>query len=166
MLSGLLPSDGSDPEQLKERLLSARYAEVRMLFYLGKDVLRWIEQCEEFAQRTAPLCGQAIRGQSFADLLVRDPPAAVKAKLITWGVADYAAIFSRGIGLQALFTEPPPLPVLAEEFLCSYHRYADALFRCYLEAQPHRKLASENFHFDLYASGEYSRMLEAEWGTA
>src|SRR5579872_1099744 len=47
MLSGLIPSDGSDPEELKRRLLSGRYSEVRMLYFLGKDVFRWIDQCVE-----------------------------------------------------------------------------------------------------------------------
>jgi len=52
---------------------------------------------------------------------------------------------------------------LAEDFLRSYHRYADQLFRCYMDAQPHRSLQNANFRFELYASGEYSRMLEREW---
>ena len=39
MLSGLIPSDGTDPDDLKRRLLAGRYSEIRMLFYLGKDVL-------------------------------------------------------------------------------------------------------------------------------
>jgi hypothetical protein len=165
MLSGLIPNDGSDPEDLKHRLLAARYAEIRMLFFLGKDVLRWIEQCEEFIGHTPALRDAQIHAQSFAALLTKDPPPAVKSKLVDWGVADYASVFSRGIGLHALFTEPPPSDLLSPEFVCSYHRYADALFRCYVESQPHRAIACSNFHFDLYASGEYSRMLEEEWGT-
>src|ERR1019366_9552025 len=44
MLSGLIPTEGADPDELHRRLLSGRYAEMRMLFYLGKDVFRWIDQ--------------------------------------------------------------------------------------------------------------------------
>jgi len=48
MLSGLIPNDGSDQEDLKRRLLAGRYSEIRMLYFLGKDVFRWIEQCVEW----------------------------------------------------------------------------------------------------------------------
>jgi hypothetical protein len=33
-----------------------------------------------------------------------------------------------------------------------------------MDMQPHRSITAVNFRFDLYASGEYSRMLESEWG--
>src|SRR5579864_4590150 len=51
MLSGLIPGDGSDEEELKRRLLAGKYGEVRMLFYLGKDVFRWIDQCVDSTSR-------------------------------------------------------------------------------------------------------------------
>jgi|SRR5579872_5186263 len=165
ILSGLLPSDGSDPDELKRRLLSGRYAEIRMLFFLGKDVLRWIDQCMEWTDREPELQGLDIRQQSFAGLLTSHPPESVKEKLVRWGVADYVSIFSRAIGLNALFIQPPAFDGLAEEFLRGYHRYADYLYRCYVESEPHRSIESRNFEFELYASGEYSRMLESEWGT-
>jgi hypothetical protein len=88
----------------------------------------------------------------------------VKDKLANWGVADYPSIFSRALGLNALFTRPPEADLVAEEFLRNYHSYADSLFRCYMDMQPHRSITAVNFRFDLYASGEYSRMLESEWG--
>ena len=44
------------------------------------------------------------------------------------------------------------------------HRYPDFLYRCYMESEPYESLPSANFQFTLYASGEYSRMLETEWG--
>jgi hypothetical protein len=44
MLSGMVPSDGSDPDVLRRSVLAGRYAEVRLLCYLGKDVVRWIDQ--------------------------------------------------------------------------------------------------------------------------
>jgi hypothetical protein len=163
MLSGLIPTDGSNPDELKRRLLAGRYGEIRMLFYLGKDVHRWIEQCIEWAERVPELSEAEICGQSFAGLLTTNPPQTVKEKLTRWGVLDYVSIFSRAIGLNAMFAEPPAFESMSEEFLRNYHRYADCLYRCYMESQPHEKIASTNFRFDLYASGEYSRMLEAQW---
>jgi len=163
MLSGLIPGDGSDQEDLKRRLLAGRYAEIRMLYYLGKDILRWIEQCVEWGQRVPELSGAEIRPQSFAGLLTADPPAAVKEKLVRWGVVDHVSIFTRALGLNAMFIQPPAFDILAEEFLRNYHRYADFLYRCYMDSQPHRTLASANFRFALYASGEYSRLLESQW---
>jgi hypothetical protein len=165
MLSGLIPTDGSDEEALKRRLLAGRYSEMRMLFFLGKDVFRWLEQCIDWATRAPQLEVTDIQQQSFAGLLTSSPPDSVREKLIKWGVVDYMSIFSRAIGLDALFAEPPAFEALTEEFLRKYHRYADALFRCYMESQPHRMIAARNFRFELYASAEYSRMLETEWGT-
>jgi hypothetical protein len=164
MLSGLMPGDGSDPDELKRRLLGGRYAEVRMLFFLGKDVARWVEQCQEFVEHTEDLQNLDIRLQSFAGLLIQQPPENVRSKLMTWGVSDYASVFARGIGLYSVFTEPPKFDQLTAQFLTSYHHYADAMYSCYIGLQPHRKIGSANFHFELYASGEYSRLLEEQWG--
>jgi hypothetical protein len=163
MLSGLIPNDGTGEEALKQRLMTGRYAEFRMLFFLGKDVLRWMDQCVEWSSRVPELEQSEIFPQSFAGLLTANPPEPVKQKLIAWGVADYVSIFSRAIGLNSVFIDPPALPSLSEGFLRNYHRCADALFRCFMDSQAHSPIASENFHFDLYASGEYSRMLETEW---
>jgi len=164
MMAGFIPSDGVDQDDLKRRLMAGRHSEIRMLFYLGKDVRRWIGQCMESAARIPELEYAQIREQSFAGFLVSQPPVPVKDKLVGWGVADYPAIFSRALGLNAVFAEPPFLENLEEEFLRNYHRYADALFRCYMESQPHASIGEANFRFELYASGEYSRMLETEWG--
>ena len=167
MLAGLIPGDGSDTENLTRRLLAGRYAEVRMLYFLGKDVFRWIDQCMEWADRLPELRGTEVHPQSFAGLLTRKPPPLVSQKLIGWGVADYVSIFSRAIGLHVVFAAPPALDGLAEEFLRNYHRYGDSLFHCYMDDQ--LRTASRdagNFRFELYASGEYSRLLENEWGTA
>jgi len=163
MLSGLIPSDGTENEVLQRRLLAGRYAEIRMLFFLGKDVLRWIEQCDEFVERAPELAAAEVRAQSFAALLTGSPPPGVLAKLLSWGVADYASLFARGIGLKHAFAAPPPYDLLSTEFVSAYHRHADALFRCYMESQPYRTIGHQNFRFDLYASGEYTRMLETEW---
>jgi len=165
MLAGLIPSDGSDADELKRRLLGGRYSELRMLFFLGKDVLRWIDQCADWAERIPELAAAGeVRRQSFAGLLIGCPPALVRDKLLRWGVSDYSSIFARAIGINAVFADPPPCGLLAEEFLRGYHRYADYLYRCYMDSQPHLTITSANFRFDLYASGEYSRMLEAQWG--
>jgi hypothetical protein len=163
MLSGMIPSDGSDQQDLHRRLLAGRYSEIRMLFFLGKDVLRWIEQCVECSQRVPELRGAGIRAQSFAALLTADPPAAVQEKLVRWGVVDYVSIFTRAVGLNAMFIQPPAFDTLAEDFLRNYPRYADCLYRCYMGSEPYGRVGSANFHFDLYASGEYSRLLESEW---
>lgn len=166
MLSGLIPSDGSDPEDLARRLLIGRYTEVRMLFFVGKDVFRWIGQCLECIERIPELDGSDIHAQSLAGLITTSPPEGVKAKLIRWGVADHSAIFSRAVGLNAMFREPPEDEMLTEGFLRGYHRYADALYRSYMQSHPHRRITSANFHFDLWASGEYARMLESGWNGA
>ena len=165
MLSGLIPSDGTDPEALQKRMLCGRYAEIRMLFFLGKDVFRWVNQCLDWAARAPQLATMEVRAQSFAGLLTEGTPAVVKEKLETWGVADYNSIFSRAIGLNTLFTAPPAFDVLSEEFLRNYHRYADALYRCFMQLEPHLIVAPRNFRFDLFASGEYSRLLESESDT-
>jgi hypothetical protein len=164
MLSGLMPSDGTDPQELRRRLFAGRYSEIRMLYFLGKDVFRWIEQCGEWVGREPELRGLALRPQSFAGLLTGQPPPHVTEKLVRWGVADHSSIFSRAIGLNAIFAAPPGFDDLAEEFLANYHRFADAAFRCYLELESYETIGSENFRFELYASGEYSRLLESGWG--
>jgi hypothetical protein len=163
MLSGVMPSDGTDPHELRRRLLAGRYCEIRMLYYLGKDVFRWVEQCVEWAESEPELAGRTLPGQSFGGLLTSEPPRSVTEKLVRWGVADHAAIFSRAIGLNAVFAAPPPFEKLSELFLTNYHRFADAAFRCYMELEPHDPIGCANFRFELYASGEYSRLLESEW---
>jgi hypothetical protein len=163
MLSGLIPSEGIDREELKRRLLTGRHSEIRMLYFLGKDVFRWIGQCMEIVERTPDLESTRVKRQSFAGLLTGSPPPLVREKLIRWGVADYPAVFARGIGLNTLFAEPPEFQALAEDFLRHYHSAASLLYQSFLDAEPHRVIAGKNFQFDLYASGEYTKMLETEW---
>ena len=163
MLSGVIPADGTDPDELRRRLLAGRYSEIRMLFFLGKDVLRWVDQCVEWSNRAAELAGASLRHQSFAGLLTTSPPNTVREKLTRWGVADHPAIFCRAIGLNSLFLEPPPFELLSEEFLSHYHRYADAVYQTYMQSESHDSITSATFQFELYASGEYSKMLESAW---
>src|SRR5947209_18601818 len=89
MLSGLIPRDDSDEEELKRRLLRGKYGEVRMLFYLGKDVFRWIDQCVDWISRAPELQPIEAQPQTFARLLTSTPPAAVREKLVPWGGAEY-----------------------------------------------------------------------------
>src|SRR5579862_9033223 len=50
-LQGLLPQGEATREDLDRALLEGRYSELRMLFYVGKDLARWIGQCLEFVER-------------------------------------------------------------------------------------------------------------------
>src|SRR5947209_20456782 len=49
-LQGFLPRPEEPAEDLDWQLLRGRYAELRMLFYIGKDLTRWMEQSAESAQ--------------------------------------------------------------------------------------------------------------------
>src|SRR3982751_3700050 len=55
MLQGLLPIETFTIDQLQSILLDGRYCEIRMLYYVGKDLLRWIEQSTEFVSREPAL---------------------------------------------------------------------------------------------------------------
>jgi hypothetical protein len=162
-LQGLLPAGESSREDLDRMLLEGRYSEMRMLYYVGKDLVRWIEQCLEFAERHQHLMPPAIKYQSFAALLVEDAPVEVQEKLRKWGVADYKAIFSRALGLNCLFADVPPRDVVSDEFVRNYFRYADQVFACRQNQSPFTSINSKLFRFELYSSGEYSRMLERAW---
>lgn len=163
MLQGLLPSGDVSKDELDRRLLDGRYCEIRMLFYVGKDLLRWIEQCLEVVDRDEQLKSAGLCYQSFAAILVEDPPKLVREKLKKWGVADYKSIFSRALGLNAIFADVPDRHQLNPEFIRHYYRYADQLFASRQLLWSFGEWQPKHFDFDLYASGEYSRMLEREW---
>ena len=163
MLQGLLPAESFSIEQLQTILLDGRYCEVRMLYYVGKDLVRWIEQCTEFVSREPALRTFGIEWQSFADMLVEDAPDAVREKLRGWGVADYRSIFARAIGLNTVFADAPERTDLADDFIRNYHHYADSLYECKRSASSYAPIRSSDFQFELFASGEYSRMLERQW---
>jgi hypothetical protein len=166
ILKGLLPGGDRQPEELDRALLEGRYQEIRMLFYVGKDVMRWIEQCVEYAERQADLRSQGIRAQSFAALLLNHSPAAVEAKLRKWGVGDYRAIFRRAIGLNAVFQDLPPRRFLDNNFVRSYYAFADQMFQARQQQVPFKDISGMGFEFELYASGEYTRRLEREWAAS
>lgn len=165
MLQGLVPNEDYSVEQLERIIIDGRFCEIRMLFYVGKDVLRWMEQCGEVVAREPELRDAEIEPQSFASLLIDEAPPAFREKLAEWGVQDYRAIFSRAIGLNSIFAEVPQREQLAFEFIRNYHYYADQLFTCWSNSRTCSRLRSQDFQFDLYASGEYSRMLEREWSS-
>src|SRR6185436_11205367 len=48
MLNGLLPSDETSEEELTRKLIEGRLCEIRMLFFVGKDLLRWVAHCLDF----------------------------------------------------------------------------------------------------------------------
>jgi hypothetical protein len=162
-LNGFLPEGGSDRDELQRLVLAGRYQEIRMLFFLGKDVLRWVEQCADFATRNPALKDHGIREQSFSALLVESPPRDLTAKLMAWGVTDGRGVFSRAIGINALFTSPPEMDMLSTMFLQTYHRFADHLFACYQNLMPFTALESDKFLFDIYASDDFARKLAEGW---
>lgn len=163
MLQGLLPSGELSVEELERRLLDGRYCELRMLFYVGRDLIRWIEQCQDFVDMNSELREYGYKYQSFAALLVDATPPRVVAKLKQWGVADYRAIFQRAMGLNSMLAEAPARELLANEFVKNYYRYADNLFLCRQHSTTFAELPAGQFEFDLFASGEYARMLERQW---
>jgi hypothetical protein len=163
MLQGLLPAGQQSSEDLERTLLEGRYQEVRMLFYVGRDILRWIGQCVEHVSRYPELQGTSFKPQSFAAYLVQNPPAEVGAKLKKWGVADHKSIFSRALGLNVLLADMPAQEMFSSEFLRHYHRYADQMYHSYLGQTHFADPAFMGFDFEIFASGEYSRMLEQEW---
>ncbi len=101
--------------------------------------------------------------QSFAALIVEDPPEPVRRKLEGWGVTDRKAVFSRAIGIHSLFQEPPPAESLSPIFLKNYHRYADHAYICFQHLKAFLPLDSKRFNFEIYASEEYSRLLSDQW---
>jgi len=163
MLQGMLPSGEHPAEDLDRALLEGRYQEIRMLFYVGRDLMRWIAQCLEFLSAHEEYKDAGIKYQSFASLLVQHTPPRVEEKLRKWGVADYRSIFMRALGLNALFAEVPERDNLADEFIRNYYRYADQMFQCRQSQVHFPELHAMDVDFDLFASGEYSRMLERSW---
>src|SRR5579862_1787719 len=163
-LQGLLPAGESTQEDLDRVLLDGRYSELRMLYYVGKDLARWIDQCLELATRNPDVFPASLSYQSFADLLVQDAPPAVQAKLKKWGVGDYQAIFSRALGLHCLFADAPPRNLLSDDFIRNYYRFADHIFTTKQGETAFQTLDSKKFTFELFSSGEYTRMLERSWG--
>jgi len=165
MLQRVPAGDTAQREQLEKKILDGRFCEIRMLFYVGKDVNRWIEQCLECAARDPELSQLDVQWQSFARMLIENAPEDVKHKLCDWGVVDYKALFTRGLGLYSVFAEVPERSQLTDGFVRDYYRFADQMYECTVCRGPAANLAEQGCRFQLYASGEYARMLEREWAS-
>ena len=162
-LQGFVPRDETPLHTLDQQLLRGRYAELRMLFYIGKDVARWTEQCAEMASAAERFAERRIRPETFAVLLTQQIPPNVRAKLESWGVLDFRALFRRSYGLHAIFRELPASETFPPDFLRRYHPYLDQWYEQRLRENGFDAPAAGEFEFELYASGEYSSMLEQSW---
>lgn len=148
-------------DSLTRRYLQARYDEFRMLCLIGTDLNRWLEQCVEMSARDPELAG--LSECSFIALLLFDPPVPVVEKMSSFGIKNFQIIFSRAIGLNAVFPHPPPASDVSELFLRGFSRYADALYDVRLKAEDTAVNLENKFTFEFYASGEYSSYLEKHW---
>ena len=165
VLKGLLPAEELGVEELNRRLLEGHYDEVKMLYYVGKDLSRWLDQCMEVVGRDGELRDKGIERESFAELLVEEAPDTVREKMQHGGVVDYKVIFRRALGLHAVFAAVPEREALSASFLQHHHCYADAMYKCHQRAVPFAAISGSDFHFEIYASGEYTKLLEKEWST-
>ncbi len=145
----------------ESRRMEVRRLEMKMLVCLGKDLNRWLEQCLEFAAADPELVD--LREGDLMDLLVENPPDGVGRKMQTWGVSDFRRIFARALGLSVVFPRPPSREQLQESFVRDFNLYADSLYRTRRQSAP-TGADTVRFCFDVYASGEYARILEKSWG--
>ena len=90
-------------------------------------------------------------------------PAHVKTKLEGWGVLDFCALFRRSVGLHVVFAELPAAEGFSPDFLRRYHRYLDQWYEQRLRDAIFDRPEADEFTFDLFASGEYTLMLEQSW---
>ncbi len=156
------PPDRNAAAHVRRKLLLAKYCEIRMLWCIGKDLLRWIDQCLDFVGRRRELRQAGITAQSLAALLIDNTPAPVAEKLRAWGVTDYRNIFARALGLDTVFSELPPFTCIAEEFLLDYYTYTFELYRVRQRAGNYPKLEPSRFAFEVYTSGEYIQIIERQ----
>ena len=162
----MLREGGAEDAALEQQVLEGRFTELRMVFYVGKDVRRWLDQCVDYCGRQPQLAGRRIPAQSFAKLLIEQTPPDVAEKLRNWGVVEYSRIFSRSIGVYNQFREPPAIETLQADYLRFYYRYADYAYAAWQDMRKTAELNVDDFPFTLYASGEYARMLEEQWNQA
>jgi hypothetical protein len=162
-LQGFLPREDDRTEELDRQLLRGRYAELRMLYYIGKDLIRWTEQCAETVLVANGFGDRRLRPETFAVLLVQYVPTHVRVKLEGWGVLDFAALFRRSIGMHSVFSELPVASGLNPDFLRRYHRHLDQWYEQRLRESMFDRPEADEFTFELYASGEYTMMLEQSW---
>ena len=164
-LQGFVPREEQiTVDELDGRLLRGRYAELRMLYYIGKDLSRWAEQCAETVLSSAGFEGRRVRPETFTVYLVQHIPAHIRQKLEAWGVLDHCSLFRRAVGLHGVFQEMPPAESFAPDFLRRYHRHVDHWYDLRVRDYGFDRAQPEEFTFELYASGEYALMLEQSWG--
>jgi hypothetical protein len=160
MLGDLIPREGRSDEELRQAILDGRYTELRMLYHIGADLTRWVHQCVEVSRGCAPPGEHEIVFQSFAEVLTSSLPGVVEEKLRRWGVFDSARVFSRALGLKAVFCKLPGPEMLTDEFVGEYQGYADRLFRHHLSLASYCSLTGARLEFDVYTSAEYSAIIE------
>ena len=154
----LAEPNASDPQS---RRLEAHQLELKMLCYLGKDLVRWIGQCLELVHQNPEV--PAVSEGQLMDLLVKNPPERVVRKMQGWGVGDFRTIFARSLGLAAVFPHPPARECISDVFVRDFARYADTLYRVRRQSLP-AVTETGTFLFEVYASGEYAQLLERSWG--
>ena len=155
-------SESSDLDPFIPPHLQQRYAEFRMLCLIGKDLDRWLSQCVDLASRESALAG--FSESNFILLLLFSPPLTFLHKMRSWSIKNYQIIFSRAIGLNAVFPHPPAARDLSEAFLLKFHKYADALYDARLNSEYSANTLEDRFTFEVYASGEYASSLAKSWG--
>ena len=77
--------------------------------------------------------------------------------------AAKGSIFTRALGLNVMFAGAPERAVLADEFIRNYYRYADQLYASRQNQTAFTSAEGLGFEFEIFASGEYARLLEREW---
>jgi len=166
MLHGLLPTEEQSEEELLDKVARSRYLELRMLFFVGKDLERWLQQCQELVDRHPDFAPGVYSMHSFTTYLTEDTPSNVRNKLLSWGVVDYRNIFVRALGLRTIFQELPAFEMVAPTFLLNYHRFTDYLYACRQQLNSFTPIPANTFSFEIYASAEYSQILEEQWNRA
>ncbi len=101
VLQGLLPAGERNSQAVERTLLEGRFCEIRMLFYVGKDLLRWIDQCLELVNRSPDFAYSGIKYQSFAAYLVSRTPEPVHRSGPAQSLRTAAPCAARGSGRVA-----------------------------------------------------------------
>jgi hypothetical protein len=153
-----------DSDTIPDAVLRGRYCEMRWLYYIGRDIARWISQCLDFSVAHDELSGPRVNYQAFAAFLTENPPAPVKEKLLKWGVFDFRRVFARALGLNSVFSEFPSVGMITEEFVREYYSYSDTIFTCRQRLQSYLPLDPRKHHFEIYTSAEYMKILEQDFG--
>src|SRR2546427_11263102 len=65
MLNGLLPHDESTEDELTRRLIEGRDCEIRLLFFVGQDLVRWFAHRLDFIGSIPVPGGAGIFQQRF-----------------------------------------------------------------------------------------------------